>query len=135
MIVEYRPSIGRVTERRSVTSTGNFSSGYLVTYASIGIPTPVMNVIIAKIRSNAGVSPEVTFDKLSTHNDYSWLPCKLPSVPLNAVANLPSGPVALGPLATVMRGARSSMLIHGTLSLRLKHTRDCAQYQAFHYRI
>ena len=48
-IIEYRPSIGRVSKRRNRQGKLEFDSGYMVTYTSVGVPTPVFGSMLASI--------------------------------------------------------------------------------------
>lgn len=74
-VIEYRPSILRVQDRRTNDQRSTFKTGYMVTYASIGIPSGVYRSLEEKIRKT-GHKFQCT--KLTEHDGYCWMPVKTP---------------------------------------------------------
>jgi len=123
-IIEYRPSIGRVSKRRNRQGKSEFDSGYMVTYASVGVPTAVFQSLVASIQVGSGQAT-VDVPKLQENDGYSWMPMKIPppSSPLKAYALLNQGEADAGQVSELLKVVEESLLCYVTLSVRLKHTR------------
>nr|QBH67426.1 hypothetical protein UE_1360 [Ustilago esculenta] len=74
-VIEYRPSILRVQDRRTNDQKSVFKTGYMVTYASVGIPTEVYHSLEMKIKK---AGHEFECPKLTEYGDYCWMPVKTP---------------------------------------------------------
>ena len=125
IVVEYRPNAGRVTTRKGSGGKSTFNSGYLVTYASVGIPEAVFSSIVDKFRSGCEGS-SIELEKATRHDGYVWMPVKLPTDdPILAyVVDSEGDEVEVGKLLDLIAESKSSMKGYGTITLRLKQSRS-----------
>src|SRR5882724_633471 len=124
VIVEHRPNIGKVIRRKGPGGKSSFESGYLVTYASVGIPESVFNAILEKIRL-ASTSSTMEPEKVTHHDGYAWMPMKLPSEDKIIVHGVDDkgSEVEIGPLADLVSESGWSILGYGAVTFRMKQSR------------
>jgi len=125
IIVEYRPNMGTKTIRRGMGGKAHFETGYMITYASVGIPTQVFNVIVREVERS---SPEynVRFNKVVEHDGYSWMPVKIPAPysPLMVIIKKGKDYTSISSILDFMLSMNGqSVMGYGAFSFRIKHTR------------
>jgi len=121
LVVEYRPTTGVVAPRMTLDKKSRFNNGYLVTYASIGMPESVYQVLTDKIRPYAG-GDHPLIPKARVHSGYVWLPVKVPDArPINIWVQDEDGkPEELGTIVDFFKAIQQSMIGSATLAFRLK---------------
>ena len=123
LVVEYRKSAGKISDRSNADGTRTFKTGYLVTYITLGIPEAVYSKLMQKV-SEANNTLTVTCPKAVTYRDYVWIPAKIPDEPetINAYLMHDNEVYRAGPLLDVMKTLQKSITFAGAVSLRLKQT-------------
>jgi hypothetical protein len=137
VVVEYRPSAGKSQTRRGMAGKSEFVSGYLATYASIGIPDVTMEFIERRVKGAINLAGSVENPKLRHNGGYSWMPIKLPNEikvsPRGESIAVPTIDVFLsdskgtvlevGNILEVFRALKRNLMGYATVSIRLKHSR------------
>ena len=137
VIIEHRANMGVAAIRGSTADASKFPTGYMVTYASVGIPVGIYNVIMSKLRSAVAGKVKIELDKAQHNDGYVWFPTKLPNpIKLDRgnitnnkcmttvyVYTKEEGSQEAGDLLTYMRAVGQSILCYATIAMRLKHTR------------
>src|SRR5882724_2937166 len=136
-VIEHRANMGVATVRGSTNDSNMFPTGYMVTYASVGIPEDIYRVIVKKLESAVGSKVRIELDKAQANDGYMWFPIKLPN-PVkvdrgNVVNNRcmttvyvyteDGGSQEAGDLLNYMTTVGQSIVCYVTVALRLKHTR------------
>jgi hypothetical protein len=124
IVLEWRPTIGKVQQRTGPDNKSRFASGYMVTYVSLGIPEEAYKFIESRIKASSGT--RVDTPKLDYYDGYAWMPAKVPdeASPLTASGIDQNGDlVDFGTALEVLKATRRSILCYGTIGMRLKHTR------------
>ena len=136
VVIEYRATVGRYAERRAGTGKSTFMSGYLSTYASVGIPEKSFDFIMKRIRASADPRTKVQLPKVQHNDGYCWMPAKIPHiVKTDALGKMTVNPVIrmsfydgefeydAGNILDVFMNVGKSLVGSCTFSARLKHSR------------
>ncbi|SYW75360.1 uncharacterized protein UBRO2_00595 [Ustilago bromivora] len=127
------------TLRATSDGTSKFTTGYGVSYVSLGIPTEVMDMLIDAINADftehdwARGASACGVPKLQTHDGYSWLPVKNPEE-LPGCALSGTGNVQIANIPRFIRDKGKSILCDAFVSMRLKRVtktsiRNAAQWE------
>ncbi|GME80499.1 unnamed protein product [Ambrosiozyma monospora] len=88
-ILEHRDNIGVVKTRSN--EGRSFESSYLVTYASVGIPSNIFKSIMSKLGSVVK-SSDISYEGIKEHEGYHWLNPKISPKPLAVYVPLSDAP-------------------------------------------
>jgi hypothetical protein len=102
-----------------------FESGYMVTYASLGIPCITMDAIMDRVKERAGTM-QISLPETQKNNGYSWMPAKIPDKSSPLIAFGLTGDnreIEFGPVANLLATSKKNLLCYVALATRLKRTR------------
>ncbi|KAJ1599776.1 hypothetical protein NDA14_002159 [Ustilago hordei] len=116
-----------------------FTTGYGVSYVSLGIPTEVMDMLIDAINADfsehdwARGASACEVPKLQTHDGYSWLPVKIPKE-LPGCVRTKGQFVKVPDVPRFIRDQGKSIMCNAFVSMRLKRVtktsiRNAAQWE------
>lgn len=138
-IIEHRPKMCISEVRATFDGTSKFTTGYGVSYVSLGIPTEVMDMLIDAINADfsehdwARGASACEVPKLQTHDGYSWLPVKIPKE-LPGCVRTKGQFVKVPDVPRFIRDQGKSIMCDAFVSMRLKRVtktsiRNAAQWE------
>ena len=123
-IIEHRPKMCVSSVRKTTDGSSQFTTGYGVSYVSLGIPKVTMDVLLGALEDEFKECPwaadtTYTVSKLQENDGYSWLPVKIPETLAGSAMEGARG-IPVHSVPELIKSAGKSIVCDAFVSMRLK---------------